>query len=292
MEKTALTSKFGIFFWSSLLLVIAQAVAYFVAFRQKELLETYNITPSNVSFAPALIYFVVAVGIIGLLLFFLPTLALRYLLKAIFTLFYMWGVLVALSFVLPFTVALVLAVALGLAGLFLARVWLHDLLLVITLAGVGAVYGVFFTPWTFMLLMLVIAVYDFLAVRFGFMQWMAGRFSQFETLPAFIIPRVWSAWNMSLKKAGFSELEKSIPEERQFSILGGGDVGFPLLLMSSVFFSYSFSSSLIIAAFSVLGLITAFWFQMTFVPGKAIPALPPISLWCLVGLAVVFFLVR
>jgi len=138
--------------------------------------------------------------------------------------------------------------------------------------------------------MLVISIYDVLAVRFGYMLSLAKRLSESETLPALVIPRRISSWNLNLKEAGFKRLFEDRSAEREFSILGGGDIGFPLLLIVSVFFAYGFTTSLIVAAFSLLGLISAYWIQLVFLKGEPMPALPPISFVSLIGFVIAYFI--
>ena len=72
--------------------------------------------------------------------------------------------------------------------------------MVISMTAVGAVFGRFLPPWTSLVLLLILAVYDFLAVRFGYMVWMAKRISDTNTLPAFVVPKANSEWNSSLRR--------------------------------------------------------------------------------------------
>ncbi len=88
--------------------------------------------------------------------------------------------------------------------------------------------------------MLVISIYDILAVRFGYMMWLVKKLAQSEVLPAFIIPRQISKWNVDLRRAKVIEGK---PAQREFSILGGGDIAFPLLLIASIFSVYGFYNS-------------------------------------------------
>ncbi len=191
---------------------------------------------------------------------------------------------------IPVLAALPLSIAIGLIWFFQTRVWLQDLLLIFTLASAGSVFGFLFSPWTIMILLLVISVYDILAVRFGYMMWLSRKLSESDTLPAFVIPNKISDWNLNLRKAGFGKLFADESAERQFSILGGGDIGFPLFLAASVFFNYGLIDSIVVAAFSLLGLIGAYWIQAIFLKGKPMPALPPISFSSLIGLLIVYFL--
>ena len=134
---------------------------------------------------------------------------------------------------------------------FRPKVWLHDLLLMLSLVGIGVVFGFMLAPWTALIFMVVISVYDLLAVRFGYMLWMVKKLSQLDILPAFVLPKDIAGWNLDLRETRLIEVESS---ERGFSILGGGDIGFPLLLVISVFIAYGLIYSLVIAASSLLGL--------------------------------------
>jgi presenilin-like A22 family membrane protease len=146
-------------------------------------------------------------------------------------------------------------------------------------------------PWPIMAFLLVVALYDFLAVRFGYMIWMANKLSKSDSLPAFVIPKTASNWNHNLKSAGSHTIIEGEASEREYSILGGGDIGFPLILMVSVHTNYGFGSAVIVAAFSLAGLISAFVIQGLFLKGKPMPALPPISIASLIGLLIVRFVI-
>jgi len=283
MEKKASIHPFV---GSGLILIISQVLVFFLAFQEMHFLESQQITPPEISVELPLIYFFVAVAVIGVILFLVPRLALKVVLKIIFLFLFGWGMFVALGFSLPVAAALGIAVVAALLWLFMPRIWLHNLLLVIALASMGTVFGVFFAPWTAILFMLVISVYDILAVRFGYMMWMVKRLSVSDTLPAFVIPKTISGWNMDMRKARIFDDES----ERDFSVLGGGDIGFPLLLIVSVFFAHGFTRSLVVAGFSLLGLAAAYWVQRKLLKGKPTPALPPISLLSIIGYLIVYFI--
>ncbi|MFC1962611.1 presenilin family intramembrane aspartyl protease [Chloroflexota bacterium] len=272
------------FLGSGLLLVASQVLAFFLAFQERDFLESSQIAPPEISVELPLIYFFVAAAALGVVLLVVPRTALRMVLKVLFLFLFAWGTFVALGFSLPVPAAATIAVTVALLWLFVRRIWLHNLLMVITLASVGTVFGVLLAPWTAVLFMLVISVYDILAVRFGYMMWMVRRLSVSDTLPAFIIPKTIVGWNLDLKEARLFEDSS----EREFSVLGGGDVGFPLLLIVSVFFAHSFAGSLVVAGFALLGLAAAYWVQRKVMGGKPTPALPPISLLSIVGFLIVY----
>ncbi len=264
-------------------MVLALALTLYVASLEKVFVEVNEIPSPDVSLAPIVLYFFGVVVVIAVVLFFIPLRWLRMLFRILFTLMFAWGVFIVAGLTLPGPAVYPLAVIAGLAWLLWARIWLHDLLLVVTLAGAGAVFGFLVSPWTFVIFMLIIAVYDVVAVRFGFMVWMAERLSESASLPAFIYPRQVRDWNMSLKSVSFGELKEKAADEREHAVLGGGDIGFPLMLSVSVFFHSDLASAVLVGGFALVGLLSAFFIQILWLKGRPMPALPPIAFFSLVG---------
>lgn len=246
--------------------------------------------PAVGSLGPIILYFVAVVIVLGIVLLLIPISALRLLLRIIFALLFSWGTFIVFILWSPLVVALVASVAVGCAWFFLPRVWLHNLVMILSLVSLAAVFGRLITPWTAMILIAALALYDFIAVRFGYMLWMAKKLTESSTLPAFIIPQSIVEWNSSLKKSDYAKLVDEKEFERKYSILGGGDVGFPLLLVSSSYFGYGFTDAIIVAAFTLLGLLCAYGIQATLLKGKPMPALPPIAVLSLAALLIVRYL--
>jgi presenilin-like A22 family membrane protease len=284
-------SKISPIFWSSLVMAAALVLTLYVAVRERLFFTENEIISPDVSLAPVTLYFFGVVAVMAIVLFFIPLKWLKYFFKILFALMFAWGVfwLVFIRLPAPTAVDYALAAAAGLAWLFWARIWLHDLLLLIALAGAGSVFGFLFSPWTFMIFMLIIAVYDLLAVRFGFMVWMADRLSETASLPAFIFPKKLKDWKYSLDMVRFGELKEKASEEREYAVLGGGDIGFPLMLSVAVFFEFDLSGAVIVGAFALAGLIGAFLIQMFWLKGKPMPALPPIAFLSLVGFLIAIY---
>ncbi len=309
-------TRFNPAYWGILFFIAAQILTFCIVSRMDGFLQTNNIyippqsSPETVSFwpqpppatptpgaeapapfwtslGPILIYFFAVVIVLGIILFLIPMSALRNVLRIIFAFLFAWGIFIALVFWIHFTIAVIIAVAVGLIWLFVPRVWLHNLAMILAMVSLGAVFGRMISPWTAMILLLVIAVYDFFAVRFGYMLWLTKKMSESISLPAFFIPRYMSEWNASLKENGVTRLIEEKPSERDFSILGGGDIAFPLLLVSSVYFAYGFNNAILVAGFSLVGLIGAYWIQAVFIKGKPMPALPPIAILSLIGILII-----
>jgi presenilin-like A22 family membrane protease len=242
--------------------------------------------PAHSALGPILIYIFAAAAVLGVTLYKIPLTALKVLLRLLFALLFSWGAFIATVFYVPLPLAVAIAIAFGIFWFLIPLVWLHNLVLILAVSSLGAVFGRFITPWTAMTIILALAVYDFLAVRFKFMLWMADRLSEVNALPALIIPKNYSEWNLNLKKHGEKMIEVN-PAEREYSILGGGDIAFPCLLTASVYFAHGLKPAAIIAALGFVGLIGVYVIQAIFLKGKPMPALPPIAAFTLVGLLII-----
>jgi presenilin-like A22 family membrane protease len=247
--------------------------------------ETVHV-PANSALGPILIYIFVAVAVIGVALYKIPLGALKVLLRLLFALLFSWGAFIATVFYVPLPLAVAIGVAFGAFWFLIPLVWLHNLVLILAVSSLGAVFGRFITPWTAMAIILALAVYDFLAVRFRFMLWMADRLSDVNALPALIIPKNYSEWNLNLKRHGQKMIELN-PAVREYSILGGGDIAFPCLLTASVYFAQGFKPAAVVAVLGLVGLVAVYAIQAVFLKGKPMPALPPIAAFTLVGLLII-----
>ncbi len=242
--------------------------------------------PAHSALGPILIYILAAAAVLGLTLSKIPLAALKVILRLLFALLFSWGAFIATVFYLPLPVAVAIAVVFGTFWFLIPLVWLHNLVLILAVSSLGAVFGRFITPWTAMAIILALAIYDFLAVRFRFMLWMADRLSQISALPALIIPKNYSEWNLNLKKHGEKMIEVN-PADREYSILGGGDIAFPCLLTASVYFAQGLAPAAIIAVLGLVGLVSVYAIQARFLKGKPMPALPPIAAFTLAGLLII-----
>jgi presenilin-like A22 family membrane protease len=241
--------------------------------------------PVHSALGPILIYILAAAAVLGITLSKIPLKALKVLLRLLFALLFSWGALIATVFYVPLPLAVAIAVAFGTFWFLIPLVWLHNLVLILAVSSLGAVFGRFITPWTAMVIILALAIYDFLAVRFRFMLWMADRLSQINALPALIIPKNYSEWNFNLKKR--EKIIEVDPAAREYSILGGGDIAFPCLLTASVYFAQGIAPAVIIAVLGLLGLVSVYAIQAIFLKAKPMPALPPIAASTLIGLLII-----
>ena len=304
-------AKLNMVYWGLLLFIVAQMLILLVAPRIDPFLDEKDIyiptqpsepiswwpgevtlpsgevieVPAHSALGPIVIYILAAAAVLGLTLYKIPLKALKVLLRILFALLFSWGAFIATVFYIPLPIAVSIAVAFGTFWFLIPLVWLHNLVLILAVSSLGAVFGRFITPWTAMATILALSVYDFLAVRFRYMLWMADRLSQVNALPALIIPKSNSEWNFNLKKR--EKIIEVNPAEREYYILGGGDIAFPCLLTASVYFAQGLKPAVIIAVFGLLGLASAYAIQALFLKGKPMPALPPIAAFTLVGLLII-----
>ena len=304
-------TKLNTVYWGLLLFVVAHVLVLLVTPRMDPFLDERDIyipsqppvtvslwpgevtlpsgevteVPAHSSLGPVLIYVLAAAGVLGLTLYLIPPTALKFVLRLLFALLFSWGALVATVFYLPLPLALAIAVVFGTFWFLIPLVWLHDMVLILAVSSLGAVFGRFITPWTAMAIILALAVYDLLALRSRFMLWMADRLSQIKALPALIIPKKYSEWNLNLKKQ--ERIIQVNPADREYQILGGGDIAFPCLLTASVYFAQGLAPGAIIAVLGSLGLVSVYAIQAIFLKGKPIAALPPIAVFTLVGLLII-----
>jgi presenilin-like A22 family membrane protease len=163
---------------------------------------------------------------------------------------------------------------------FFNNVFLQDLVMVLTFAGVGAILGISLAPETVILILVILSFYDIIAVyKTRHMVELAEAMIQSRAIFGFVIPSSFR---------GFKERMIKVSPGEQFMILGSGDVILPLLLSTSLVRT-SVSQALIVAAFSVLGL---FLMHLIFTNQKTrqpMAALPPIALAAIVGYIVASF---
>ncbi len=257
---------------SLLTLAACEALAAAVSIREQQYIEETGTVLPVITAGQPLIYFFGAVAAMGLALAFLPIAVLKFILKGLFLALYAWGVFVILVLSIPPILAGAIAVAGALAWLKWPRLWLHNLLLGLSLVGYGSVFGLLLSPGVALGIMAVISVYDLVSVRSGHMMWMVKKLSGVSVIPAFVFPKSGADWSMSMDDVKLDE-----EDERIVSLLGGGDVAFSLVLLVSVLAASGLGAATLMAAILLVGLISVFWFQRVFFKGGPTPAMPPIT---------------
>jgi presenilin-like A22 family membrane protease len=277
--------------WSCLLYLCGLAFMFYYfypRFTNSPVGEALQPIQASLSIGPILIYFFSVVIVMGIILWIIPVSKLKLLLRIVFAILYVWGIVIITQINLPIAAAISLGAVAALLWLFFPLVILQDILLLLTLVAVGVVFGTLVSPWTVVWVLLALSIYDVVAVRLGYMMWLAKKLSESDTLPAFIVPKKSRDWNLNLKGETVTKLFEEESAEREFSLLGGGDLGFPLVFVASVYGAYGYYSAMVVAGASIAGLILAYLIQIYILKGKPLPALPPISFMAFLGFLAVY----
>lgn len=204
--------------------------------------------------------------LVGTLLFFvLMKLRWNKLYKIWFFISVLFCLLIAFSAFINERVSLVFASILAIWKVFKPNFIVHNLTELFIYGGLASLFIPILNLFSISILLILISVYDMIAV------WKTKHMIKLAKLQA-----------KSRVFAGFL-----IPYRKNVAILGGGDVGLPLLFSGVVLTNYGLLSSLIISLFAALALLILF---VKSKKKKFYPAMPFISAGCFIGLLILFLL--
>ena len=153
-------------------------------------------------------------------------------------------------------------------------VWLHNLVLILTLPGIAALLGVSFNPWAVVFILIFMSVYDYVAVyKTRHMVKMARAMIKGRAIFAMIFPEHWRGFK--------SRLNEARPGEG-FMMLGTGDFVFPLIMAVSAY-SVSANSAWLVFSFALLGLLLMHLIFVSQKIRRPMPALPPLAASAILG---------
>jgi presenilin-like A22 family membrane protease len=190
------------------------------------------------------------------------------------------GGMALLQLFMPIYVALVVMAALLLVWVKKSTILAHNALMVLAFAGTAAFLGSELATPNVIIVMLLFAAYDFVAVYYTkHMVVMAKEMIDQNVVLGFIIPKTVKEFELPISKTTFGGSNM---------ILGGGDVVFPAMLIASVA-SQDIVKAVIIMLFALAGSFASYWIFSTQEEKQPIPALPPIVLVTLLGYLVTLF---
>ena len=160
--------------------------------------------------------------------------------------------------------------------LFIRNVLVHNIGMILGIAGVSSMLGITVSPLTAVALLGILSFYDILAVYWTkHMVYLAKGMMESGAIFGFIIP-------FNLRDIFYHSYEAKHKIGEKFMILGSGDIGLPLVLASSVAF-VSISQALIICLFALAGLFLTHLIFINQSGRRPMAALPPIATLTIIG---------
>ncbi len=178
-----------------------------------------------------------------------------------------------------------LFIALGavLVFIFLRNILVHNLGVIVGIAGMASIIGPALSPRTAIFLLVVLSFYDILSVYVTkHMVTMARNMINSGAPFGFIVPSEGGSFfqNKHEATAGIGE---------HFMILGSGDVALPLVLACSLAGLYV-NQAIVVALFSLGGLLLTHLIFVNQEVRKPMAALPPIATMAIIGYLVSLFI--
>ncbi len=230
----------------------------------------------NFSFLPIIIAVLLGTGFLLLLMKYNLTLIWKvwFLLAAFFAL------TIAGNAFLPTTVAFVLAFIFAVWKVFRPNVFVHNITELFIYGGLAAIFVPLFNLFSVIVLLLLISVYDAYAVwKSKHMITLAKSQAKANIFAGLMLP--YKLGKVSLGKPKLGMKMKKV----RTAILGGGDIGFPLIFAGVVLKEIGLWQSLIIPFGALLGLGMLLWKGKE---NRFYPAMPFISAGCFIALGLVW----
>ncbi len=181
--------------------------------------------------------------------------------------------------------ALILIAARYLAPLIII---IHNIAIIIAIVGVAINFGLSIDPFDAVLLLVIISVYDFLAVyTTGHIVKMLKSSISAGTVFAMIVP---DRFSNLIKNVQEVESGRDISAHRfmpnAFVYLGGGDLAFPLILGIYAAMVYGAGSGFFVLLGVILGLLALNLIFMAQQEKKPMPAMPALAVFSILGFLV------
>ena len=184
------------------------------------------------------------------------------------------GTFITLSIFLSDALSFIFSSLLVTFYVFYPYVWLHNLILILTLPGIAAILGSSLNPKTAVFLLIFMSIYDYVAVyRTKHMVKMAKAMISGRAIFAMIYPEHLKGFWSSIKEARPGE---------GFMMLGTGDFVFPILMATSAY-SVSAAAAWIVFISSLFGLLLMHLIFSLQKVRRPMPALPPLAAFAILG---------
>lgn len=278
IEPTSLPLKpKKILFWEGFLFFLTQILGTLTSWKITKIpqIEIKKIPLGPGSLWQILIYFTILILIILLIIRFLKSRSGKEILfKTFFILPVFFGGIIFWSLWIGDIFAFISISILIIWWMRKPNVLLHNFLLLSGMIGVGSFFGLSLDPLLVIILLVIFSIYDVIAVyKTKHMIKMAKEMIEAKAIAGIFLPPKLSEIQTPLKDLKIGG---------KFLILGGGDIVFPLLLVSSLV-PVGILKSFIVAIFATIGLLFSIWIFISQKTRRPIPALPPIALFSIIG---------
>lgn len=276
-KKKSKKFSWSIFLQNIATFLVAQLISLFTAF----LILTsrdYTISSMQVPWYYFISSFIIATIFI--------VLAIKYLKGGKFFILVFYFVIVLGAFTvfnlfMAFEFAIAMALIVLLLRITAPRIWTHNLAIVLGLSGISASVGLDLKPLGVIIILVVLSIYDYVAVyKTKTMVKMFKGMLQRGVIFSIIIPEHAKNWFVDLKK---------VKPKEGFMFLGTGDIALPMIFAASAV-SVDFISPALIIIGSVLGVATIHVLFKLQKKKAAMPALPPIAFFSILGYLISLFI--
>ncbi len=218
----------------------------------------------------------------------------KYKLQKFWKVWFVFAVVIALTVAfgafLPAIIAFIIGLVLGAWKIFRPHLYIHTFTELFIYGGLAAIFVPLLNLWSVSVLLVLIAIYDMYAVwKSGHMVKLAKSQTKQGVFAGLLVPYKLpqKPSKKTVKKTAAKVVAKSkkVPQKIRTAILGGGDIGFPLIFAGVILKEIGLWQSLIIPFFALAGLALLLWKAEK---KKFYPAMPFIGLGCFVGLGVVW----
>jgi presenilin-like A22 family membrane protease len=237
------------------------------------------------SFLPIILAVLVGTGLLLLLM--------KYNLHWIWKIWFLLAVVISLgvawtAFIMK-ELAFLLALGVGLWKVFRPNFWVQNITELFIYGGLAAIFVPILNLFSVVILLVLISIYDAYAVwKSKHMITLAKSQTKAKIFAGLLVPyRVGKV--VKVEKTGKKVVSKikKLPVKVRTAILGGGDIGFPLIFAGVILKEIGLWQSLVIPLFAALGLGMLLWKSED---KKFYPAMPFISVGCFVGLGLVWLI--
>jgi presenilin-like A22 family membrane protease len=196
----------------------------------------------------------------------------------------------ALSAFIPPITAFAIAAIVSYLRIFKPNVLAHNLTELLVYGGLAAIFVPIMTLKSAAILLLLIAAYDVFAVfRSKHMITLAKFQADNNMFAGLFIPKELTTKSVvsSIKTSESKSSKENYTDTGNYAVLGGGDIGFPLLFAGTALPIFGLSQTIIIPAFAALALSILLAISKK---GKFYPAMPFVAAGCFVGYGILLLL--